>query len=441
MKRLLISLVLLPLISQSQELFWSPFKIISSDIDGFGRPRVVLTADNNPLIIWRKDSPPKTLRASKWDGNSFSVPYDILQPGILPSSWDGPEVASKGDTVYVVFTSTVTLQSSIMLIRSFDGGATFSDTIRVSENNPTHKFRMANVTVKEDAHPVVSYMQYLLNWMEPKQMVNPSITFGSSFIGAIEGSDVAPGEPCDCCKSSLISSGNNLFLLFRNNDNNIRNSYVAKSIDGGISFTSTADMDDYNWMLNSCPATTPIGIALYDSLVVVKRSGATGNNEIVCSSVNIMDLNYAYNNNIDFISGVQQDYPQIAANEDTIIVVWQDNRMGFQNCYMSLSTNGAYYLNGSISFTDSTTMGNKQDPDVAYANRDIHLVYLDYNQHKIIYVKASFDQINEINQIPNGSNQIIRIIDVLGRETKRKKNQPLFYIYDDGTVEKRIVIE
>ena len=36
---------------------------------------------------------------------------------------------------------------------------------------------------------------------------------------------------------------------------------------------------------------------------------------------------------------------------------------------------------------------------------------------------------------------IIKIIDVLGRESEQLKNQPLFYIYDDGTVEKRIVIE
>jgi len=34
----------------------------------------------------------------------------------------------------------------------------------------------------------------------------------------------------------------------------------------------------------------------------------------------------------------------------------------------------------------------------------------------------------------------IRTTDLLGRETK-KTNQPIFYIYDDGTVEKRIVIE
>jgi len=35
--------------------------------------------------------------------------------------------------------------------------------------------------------------------------------------------------------------------------------------------------------------------------------------------------------------------------------------------------------------------------------------------------------------------ELIKITDLLGRETNQT-NQPLFYIYDDGTVEKRIVI-
>jgi hypothetical protein len=36
--------------------------------------------------------------------------------------------------------------------------------------------------------------------------------------------------------------------------------------------------------------------------------------------------------------------------------------------------------------------------------------------------------------------ELLKVTDLLGRETKQK-NKPLFYIYDDGTVEKRIVIE
>tara|TARA_B100000959_G_scaffold265603_1_gene307225 strand:+ start:916 stop:1536 length:621 start_codon:yes stop_codon:yes gene_type:complete len=37
--------------------------------------------------------------------------------------------------------------------------------------------------------------------------------------------------------------------------------------------------------------------------------------------------------------------------------------------------------------------------------------------------------------------ELHKITNILGVETRGKKNEPLFYIYDDGTVEKRIVIE
>ena len=42
---------------------------------------------------------------------------------------------------------------------------------------------------------------------------------------------------------------------------------------------------------------------------------------------------------------------------------------------------------------------------------------------------------------PNSNRKLEKVIDILGRETKGKKNEPLLYIYDDGTVEKRIVID
>jgi len=37
--------------------------------------------------------------------------------------------------------------------------------------------------------------------------------------------------------------------------------------------------------------------------------------------------------------------------------------------------------------------------------------------------------------------ELVEVRDVLGRKAKYTSNQPLFYIYDDGTVEKRIVVE
>ena len=47
--------------------------------------------------------------------------------------------------------------------------------------------------------------------------------------------------------------------------------------------------------------------------------------------------------------------------------------------------------------------------------------------------------INDINA--TGSGGLIKIIDVLGREGKGTKNELFFYIFDDGTVEKKIILE
>ena len=56
----------------------------------------------------------------------------------------------------------------------------------------------------------------------------------------------------------------------------------------------------------------------------------------------------------------------------------------------------------------------------------------------ILTYNISPTNITDINVEVN--RQCIRVIDVLGKETN-ETNQPLFYIYDDGTVEKKIIIE
>ena len=45
-----------------------------------------------------------------------------------------------------------------------------------------------------------------------------------------------------------------------------------------------------------------------------------------------------------------------------------------------------------------------------------------------------------INHMYN-KNKVFKLTDILGRETKRNINELLLYIYDDGTVEKGIIIE
>jgi len=57
---------------------------------------------------------------------------------------------------------------------------------------------------------------------------------------------------------------------------------------------------------------------------------------------------------------------------------------------------------------------------------------------------TSFININNIPSSISGiqnSKELIKIVDILGRETEEKRNTTLFFIYSDGTVEKKIIIE
>ena len=49
--------------------------------------------------------------------------------------------------------------------------------------------------------------------------------------------------------------------------------------------------------------------------------------------------------------------------------------------------------------------------------------------------------INAISETTNTKSKLVKIIDMLGQETHYRKNIPLFYLYDDRIVEKRIIIE
>ena len=51
------------------------------------------------------------------------------------------------------------------------------------------------------------------------------------------------------------------------------------------------------------------------------------------------------------------------------------------------------------------------------------------------------EQPNTIFELNTNTKQLLKIVDILGKESKPTATGLLFYIYSDGTVEKRIVVE
>ena len=444
MKSILFYL-LLPIFSFAQCLIPSTTYILSSgSAEGYERPRVVITANNSPFVIWSKPSAPKAIKSRKWNGTDFDSAADLVNADLMLTGFIGPEIAAKGDTVYLIFESLLHNNHVIYLKRSFDGGLTFSDTIRVSDNSNTHKFAMPNISVREDGNPVISYMECLPNWTHWKQMVKTSFDFGMSFSLAADVSALAPGEPCDCCQSTLVTNGDNVYLLFRNNDVNVRNSYIAHSTDEGLTFTTTQDLDDINWILNACPTSSAVGAVLGDSIMVVRRNGGSGVNELYKSNVNKDDLQKSYFTQLESAGSPFQDKVEIATDLNYFVSVWEESRNGVkESFYNVMGSNGKSLCNGVIS--DTATSGHKLKPDIAYGGPyagTFSVVYSASTAKEVHFVYAPLMSVSAVNEVSDlNDKKLLKTVNLLGKTVLPESNKPFINIYNDGSVERKIVVE
>lgn len=103
------------------------------------------------------------------------------------------------------------------------------------------------------------------------------------------------------------------------------------------------------------------------------------------------------------------------------------------------------WINGTncVSVTELKVIGGGHDWPGSYGNMDINASVEIWNFVSKFdingLINCSSSNINETNLPKN--KQLIKIIDFLGREINNKLKTPLIYIYDDGSVEKKIYIQ
>lgn len=102
---------------------------------------------------------------------------------------------------------------------------------------------------------------------------------------------------------------------------------------------------------------------------------------------------------------------------------------------LSIDSNSYSIQNISISYSDSIFVGGSyQSTEGTYTD-----TFLNQNGCDSIVTTNLTIIISSISEY-NTDKKLLKIVDVLGREAKFKRNTTLFYIFDDGTVEKRMVI-
>ena len=377
-----------------QTINWGP-EISVADGATYGniRPRLALTTNDEPVVVFGKNGTGR-LFVAKGNAGTFGTPVDILPAGLgtYLANWTGPDIAAKGDTIIAVFKALPFEDGKIYAVRSTDGGLTFSDTIRVDDHETGRTFLPA-LTIAANGNPIVDYMIFDGPNDNPRYVVAQSADAGLTYGSGVTASEFITGEACDCCPAEMVTDGTNQILLFRNNENNIRDIHAVRSTDGGVSFSAGADMEELGWFITSCPSTGPQGIIIGDSLYLVSASRVSGSYRIYIGSGSLNGT-LALENQASPIppnnNNGTQNYPRISGEGNTMLMVWEEKETSNPDVFCAVVTNGS--INSFADYkarVNTNTTGVQTNPDIVFKNGFAHIVYQDAVSGDVIYRKGT----------------------------------------------------
>ena len=424
--------------------------IVNNNPDlGLNRPRVIVNGDGLPVVMWTSFND-KNIYISIYDGTDFNEPTAILPDNFTfyGNQNYGPEIDNNGDIIAIVLYNTLDKMNNIYIIYSLDGGANFSEPIKIVEEE--NFIEGAGVHINSDGVPIVTYEQ-LSSSGEANQFIgfgqyvngNTGIVFENFIIA----NELTEGVPCECCLGNVNSNDQNLVFTYRNNINNVRNIFACTYNNLTESFNEGFSIDSYDQSLSVCPTEGPKSLIIDDYLLTAFKSYAYSPARISITTYDL-DSDIIMNESVlDWGQGYGvQSLPEIAGNESVVAVVWKEFRYYNFDVFISLlnipDSNIQENISSSISISSSEPNSQNANDftsvDISIYNNEFHIVYLDYN-NDIIYYRTYFPNNNSKVTDYSSTRSLIKKIDILGREMLDQGFQ--FEIFDDGSVEKKYILK
>ena len=382
-------------ISSNAQITWSMGMNISTNTYSNMHPRITLDRSGNPLVIWGRMSDASVF-FSRWSGTMFTTPVKLNGTlSVAAASWMGADIASHGDTIYVVMKEIPEADTArhIYIVKSFDGGMTFSSPLQVDHIADSIS-RFSTITTDATGNPIVAFMKFDSFFGDSRWVVTKSTDYGNTFSTDVKASGWGnSAEVCDCCPGAIVSSGNTCSMLYRNNNTNIRDTWTGISTNNATSFASGFAVDNNNWMLMSCPATGPDGVIIGDTLYSTFMNGMGGNYRTYFSksSISTGAVNTVSNLTGPITGLGQQNYPRIATDGTAMAIVWRQVVSSVVQLPILFTNDIA---NGFTAAYDTVDVSNITNTDVAMSNGNIFVVWQDDASGTVKYRSGTYTQVN-----------------------------------------------
>ncbi len=366
--------------AQKPVIWYDPIEVADKTYGNL-HPRVVLDKRRLPLVLW--GDPHGKAYAATWNDNKFNDPVQMnpANSHVFTEPWAGPEIVSRGDTMYLVYKKLPEETSHIFMKHSYDGGLNFSIETQVDDSDD-YITRFPTIGIDPYGHPLVAFMKLDKEYHNARYVVAKSKDLGESFAGETVVENKSGGVVSDCSPATVIQSGNAAVILYRDNNNGTRNIWAGISKNSGVSFEKGVQVDHTNWTSPHCPADAPHGVIVADTLYTVYSSGSGDSSMIYISRTSVTKFSSEEQALTGRFTGLtSQNFPRMANSGNATTLAWQESVSGVSQICMLYTED---ITTGFPANYDTVARGVFQNLDVAMGGGHIYVVYEDDSSGKVM---------------------------------------------------------
>lgn len=300
----------------------------------------VLVSGDGIFTIWTQSSLGRSdvfFAKSTDGGNTFGSPVNLSGATNGQSSY--PQFVENNNHIYVIWQSSLSGASSIMMTKSLDGGTGFAKPVQISDASQLSAFPQ----IAFSGNHVYS------SWIEKSADNSTNIIFTKS-----DDQGNSFGMPLHVTHNignsgipKLSADGNQVYLVWEDNSKGDYDVFLSKSGDSGASFHVPVDIST-----TTGQSGTPEVVVSGNNLYAVWMDNTSGNYDIFFTKSTDGGNTFAKPVDISSLKG-DSGYPQFTVWKNNIYVTWTQTMTG---------------INYDVFFAKSTDNGDTFDKPVNLSN-------------------------------------------------------------------------
>jgi hypothetical protein len=345
----LVSLVPMAMAEPEQSVRFGPKLTTDHKVRAIVGPSVQIDAEGRISLAWveeDKDMRRVLYATAEKPGGPIGTSVTVNQPTEAPyMRQESPALAVNGNDVFLTWalthpklTQDKPFSNDLRLSRSMDGGKTFLPSILMNDDEQVigHSFDSIHIAPDGVVH---------VAWIDGREGKKESGTFvtRSTDRGRTVAKNLKVDEnTCVCCRTSLTTGPDGtLYLAWRKVlPGEIRETVIARSTDGGNTFSTPVIVGHDKWVFPGCPhRPASIGTDRLGRLYVVwYTEGVDETPSVFLAYSDDQGKTFSPKQKLNVSKGTFPDHPQMAVDPDgRLVIVWEEQSPVRREIVMSIS--------------------------------------------------------------------------------------------------------